>query len=158
MRALLSCLLILTLVLRGLLGDAMAMGIVAPAMPEAAHSAHQAAPTDTDAGHHGHAGAHSAAPAEQAIAHSDAAAHHQTEKAKHAPASHCAPADNSACGDSGIHGAVCSACGICHSPVGLAGLAALPALAPSHSLALAGDARFASAWSAPVAKPPISLV
>ena len=156
MRALMSCLLILTLALRGLLGDAMAMGIVAPAMPEAAHTVHPAVQEST--AHHGHVDAHTAEPASLHDNTAHAAAQPTLLETAHASAGHCAPAEHSSCSDSSAHGAACSACGICHSPVGLAGLAALPALAPSHSLTLAGDARFASAWTAPVAKPPISLV
>ena len=149
MRPILSCLLILTLVLRGLLGDAMAMGIVAPAMP--AHTS-----TATDAHQHSHA----VSLHEHAMA-MDAAMQHGTQHymaATHAMPSHCAPADTAHCGDSAAHGAGCSACGICHSAVGLVDLAALPALdlTAQHGAAIASH--FASALPALVAKPPISAL
>ena len=149
MRPILSCLLILTLVLRGLLGDAMAMGIVAPAMP-----AHTSATAEA------HQHSHAASPHEHAMAMDTAMQHgaeHDTASA-HAMPSHCAPADTAHCGDSAAHGAACSACGICHSAVGLVGLAALPALdlTAQHGAAIASQ--FASALPALVAKPPISAL
>ena len=148
MRPILSCLLILTLVLRGLLGDAMAMGMVAPAMP-----AHTSAANDA------HQHSHAASPHEHAMAMHTAMQHGaQHDTSTHAMPSHCAPADTAHCGDSAAHGAGCSACGICHSAVGLVGLAALPALdlTAQHGAAIASH--FASALPALVAKPPISAL
>lgn len=141
MRACLSLLLMLMLALRGLMGDAMAMGIVAPVMPVALAEHH--ASCMLDHAEHGTADAlqtpsHCATGIE-ATGHGDHNSHGQ--HSEHDPAQ---------------HGASCSACGICHSAVDLfneAGFAALPASLLARA---SGSAPFASALLAQVSKPPIS--
>jgi hypothetical protein len=135
MRACLSLLLMLMLVLRGLMGDAMAMGMVAPVMPAAMaehHTSSMVEHADLDSSHGVAASSHcdTAKPNAQSGDHSQ----HDTAQ----------------------HGASCSACGLCHSAVDLfrgAGFAALPA--PSLARA-SGSAPFASALLAQASKPPIS--
>ncbi len=129
MRRCLSLLLILTLVLRGLLGDAMAMGTVAPAAVAHAHAAANA--HDTHAAH-----ASQATPA----------------------ASHCAPQAAPACGEHAAHAAGCSACGICHSALGLPGAADFVPHRPRATRPANTPAHFASAAPASLTKPPISAV
>ena len=148
MRSWLSLLLVLTLVLRGLLGDAMAMGIVAPVAQTGTHAAHAA---------------RSGPPAEQlesphgsSTTHGNAALADQ--QAHEAAAAHCTASEPAHCGDSAAHGANCSACGICHSAVGLPAIAAL-AQAPTAPQQLAdGATRFASTLPASITKPPISVI
>lgn len=138
MRACLSLLLMLMLALRGLMGDAMAMGMVAPVMPAAM------------AEHH----------ASSMAEHADMAPDHVMAASSHCDtgqqaSQHCDPSDHSQ-HDPAQHGASCSACGICHSAVDLfngAGFAALPA--PSLARA-SGSAAFASALLAQASKPPTS--
>ena len=137
MRACLSLLLMLMLAL----GDAMAMGIVAPVMPVALAEHH--ASCMLDHAEHGTADAiqtpSHCATGIDATGHGDHNSHGQ--HSEHDPAQ---------------HGASCSACGICHSAVDLfngAGFAALPA--PSLARA-SGSAPFASALLAQASKPPIS--
>lgn len=138
MRACLSLLLMLMLALRGLMGDAMAMGMVAPVMPAAMaehHASSMADHTDMAPDHVMAASSHCDT-GQQAGQHSDPSDHSQHDPAQ--------------------HGSSCSACGICHSAVDLfngAGFAALPA--PSLARA-SGSAPFASALLAQASKPPIS--
>lgn len=135
MRRLSSLLIVLLLVLRGLLGDAMAMGSL-PALlgQDAGHAMAQAAP----AGHKG------------------AAPHASPEQHAHGnpPGERCAAQDSSACEHA--HGASCAACGICHSAVS-------PTASLSHAGEEAGGVRpaglsprFASALPLQAVKPPIS--
>ncbi|MGF6213361.1 hypothetical protein [Comamonas sp. 4034] len=142
MRSCLSLLLVLTMVLRGLLGDAMAMGIVAPVAQTGAHAAHAArsiTPAEQHESHHGDA----------------ALVGQQTLEAA---AAHCTAAEPAHCSDSAAHGANCSACGICHSAVGLPAIA-VQASVPSAPQQLADAAtRFASTLPASIIKPPISVV
>lgn len=135
MRACLSLLLILMLALRGLMGDAMAMGMVAPVMPAAMAEHHASSLAD----------------------HADMGTSHTS-----ADSSHCSTGDDPAChGDHGKHdpaqhGASCSACGICHSAVDLFNDAGFAALAPALLARASGSAPFASALLTQASKPPIS--
>ena len=146
MRSCLSILLVLTLVLRGLLGDAMAMGIVTPvAQTGAAHTTHNSVPVGLHESHQ----ANSAAPSDASPA--DLQVHP-------AATAHCSDAEPAHCSDSAAHGPNCSACGICHSAVGLPAIAVL-APVPSAPQRLAEAAtRFASTLPASIIKPPISVI
>lgn len=141
MHRLLSIVMVLLLVLRGLLGDAMAMGAApAPAMP-------------VPEAHH-----HAPAQATQAIrdsAGTDHAMHHGHGSDQAQQATACAQDGTSACG-SHEHGSNCTLCGICHSAMYTPCLVhASPALAGA-GLRPQGHARFASAARLPAIKPPIS--
>ena len=135
MRACLSLLLMLMLALRGLMGDAMAMGMVAPVMPAAMAVQHSSLAThaDTDAS------SHCSTADEDAAGHSDHSNH--SDHSQHDPAQ---------------HGASCSACGICHSAVDLFNGAGFAALAAPSLARASGSAPFASALLAQASKPPIS--
>jgi hypothetical protein len=134
MRRIVSLALVCLLVLRGLLGDAMAMELMAGM--GATH--HAVAPSG--GGHARHAD-----PAPQTT---HAGEHHAA-----APDAHCAghaPADD---GQAHTH---CTACALCHSPLGQPESPALatPEAAAGHATPRAS--RFASATPAQVIKPPIS--
>ncbi len=143
MRRLLSLFIVLLLVLRGLLGDAMAMGEMVPspafAAAQLAHGADQ--------------GAHHTAQASAAHGATDSYADSEQHAHGSSPGQGCAAQDSSACD---AHGASCAACGICHS-----------AVSPTASLARAVEAaagiqpaglcaRFVSALPLQAVKPPIS--
>jgi hypothetical protein len=134
MRACLSLLLMLMLALRGLMGDAMAMGMVAPVMPiaMAAHHASSMADHVMEASSHGGSGS-------PVAHHSDPS--NPSDHSQHDPAQ---------------HGASCSACGICHSAVDLFNGAGFAALAAPSLARASGSALFASALLAQASKPPIS--
>ncbi|MCS4292511.1 hypothetical protein M2375_000717 [Comamonas sp. BIGb0152] len=138
MRACLSLLLMLMLALRGLMGDAMAMGMVAPVMPAAM------------AEHH----------ASSLVDHADIGTSHISHTS--ADSRHCSTGDDLAChGDHGKHdpaqhGASCSACGICHSAIDLFNDAGFAALASPSLARASGSALFASALLTQASKPPIS--
>ena len=137
MRRSLSFMLVLLLVLRGLLGDAMAMGVVPVAMPTAPVQHHAAVAVQPDAAsqHHDHALA-----VEQGFASASACAVHD--------------AGATDCGHGTEH--TCSACGICHSALfPSAALAQHASLAP-FALHPNGHTPFASAAAALAIKPPIS--
>ena len=191
MRRGLTLFLVTLLVLRGLLGDAMAMGAALGVVPmptgpqwiqpftgeHGQHSqhSHNAADTNTndrvgqaDATGHGSYSNHSN-PAEHmglgAPAGHDSGTPTSLASAAipaNAPAVHAAcpssnanaDADASAC--SHEHGAGCSACGICHSAVFVAGLWAQPSQPQPNALRAVGDAHVDSAAAALVVKPPIS--
>ncbi|WP_353236060.1 hypothetical protein [Diaphorobacter ruginosibacter] len=142
MRRIFSMALVFMLVLRGLLGDAMAMGI----MPAAALE-----------------------PAEHAVmrhmehpAHADPAMLHEQrhEAVADMPSSaHCMDGSSSArdCGGGKHHAATpCSACDICNSSLHLPARWELPAPQAPQSPHAEHSERFASALPAQVAKPPIS--
>lgn len=138
MRACLSLLLMLMLALRGLMGDAMAMGMVAPVMPAAVAEHHASNMAD----------------------HADIGTSHISHTT--ADSRHCSTGGDLAChGDHGEHdpaqhGASCSACGICHSAVDLFNDAGFAALAPASLARASGSALFASALLTQASKPPIS--
>lgn len=136
MRRFLALFMVLLLAARGLLGDAMAMGLTTP---------HDAPPaigqaTDMPAGHGMHSGGHAL--------HEDA----QTAQA----AEHCNADADSGPGCASHLGHSCSACGICHSALAHPALPGLPGLGPEAGLNATADTRFASAAPARATKPPIS--
>lgn len=126
MRRALSFFLVTLLLLRGLLGDAMAMGMT----PGIAPVAQAAAPAHAAMEHGGH-GAH----------------------ADHIAPAHCTPSPD--CSDHADHTG-CTACGICHSAVSPLTAFAPPPAPSSGTLRPFGGARFASALAAQAIKPPIS--
>ncbi len=136
MRRFFSLFIVLLLVFRGLLGDAMAMGeaVLQPAHAHAAAAGHDMVGT----GHGGH-GAH-----EPGAAHAHGSAPQQA----------CDMQAGSACDPA--HGASCAACGICHSAVSLTDVP-LPGAAAAPGIRPAGmSPRFASALPLQAVKPPIS--
>lgn len=139
MRRLFSLLIVVLLVFRGLLGDAMAMGGMAAQAPlhgpQAAATAHHAehlAPV-AGAAHAAHAPAHAA---------------------DGASGEGCAQPDGAAC--THAHGASCAACGICHSAVSLTALALGAPGAAAGVRPEALSTRFVSALALQAVKPPIS--
>lgn len=141
MRRFFSLFIVLLLVFRGLLGDAMAMGEAVLQPAHAAAAGHDMA----GAGHHmvgtGHVG-HDA--------HEPGAAHAHGS----APQQACDMQAGSACDPA--HGASCAACGICHSAVSLTDVP-LPGAAAAPGIRPAGmSPRFASALPLQAVKPPIS--
>lgn len=151
MRRPLSIVMVLLLVLRGLLGDAMAMGAapVPSVHPAHATEAHHHAPelaqaflATADSSENAH-GAHSAS-----------APHHAAGPAQ-ASSTSCVEGNASACGGH-EHGPSCTLCGICHSALFTPG-GIEPHGAFSHaSLRPQGSERFASAALLQAIKPPIS--
>lgn len=140
MRRGLSFVVVMLLVLRGLLGDAMAMGMAPVTLPSAPlqHHTPMAAERGTHTHHQGHAGA--------------------TEHGPVITVAAACPADEAAsahdCGHAS--GPTCSACGICHSALFSQDLVA-QALPPQPGvLQPLGSTRFASAPAALDIKPPIS--
>ena len=144
MRRGLSFLLVLLLVLRGLLGDAMAMGKAPMLAPATTAHHHRLASTPLDGLHlamgqdaHGEHGQHGAPMAASAKA--------------------CSPDPASpGCHHSHEGMASCSACGICHSALSQPHLPALPQAQAPATLRPLGTTRFASAPAALLIKPPIS--
>jgi hypothetical protein len=141
MRRFLALFMVLLLAARGLLGDAMAVGLTAP------HGAPRTEPAvavaalaaDVHASHDRHAGhsQHEDAQTNQAAGHFNADADSSQDCASHS-------------------GHSCSACGICHSALANPALPAPPGLVPAAGLNATAHTRFASAAPAQVAKPPIS--
>ncbi len=140
MRRIFPLFIVLLLVLRGLLGDAMAMGEMVPSASFGAALHEHGA--DQGPSHHTVPAAHGAMAADPPHAHASSAGEG------------CAAQDSSACEHA--HGVSCAACGICHS-----------AVSPTASLARAFEAaarirpaglspRFASALPLQAVKPPIS--
>ncbi|WP_370682116.1 hypothetical protein [Comamonas sp. GB3 AK4-5] len=142
--------LVCLLALRGLAGDAMAMGSL-PTMATKA-TAHTSMAHSADHGSHH---------AQAAVAASELLAlHHHSPEDSPRPMTYgdiCAAADAAtpACGEHN-HGAPCAACVICHSAVSPTML--LPAMAGElpHAQPLSAPARFASAQPLQASKPPIS--
>lgn len=170
----LSFFLVMLLVLRGLAGDAMAMGML-PAMGATSAAATAASPADMALGMPppAHGMAFLAAP-EPALDHdhashagSDNSAHHHpgadghagapTHATHTAQAEHCAPADATgpACGDHS-HGTPCGACVVCHSAVSPVSLLPAAGTSTHHALPVSVPAHFASAQPLQASKPPIS--
>ena len=167
MRRPLSIVLVLLLVLRGLLGDAMAMGAapVMSALAPAAASAPALAPASA-LYHHAPEIAREVAleitqlPDSPEQHHAAHAADHGPDHASHAEHSAaCAPqAGGPAGGSCGEHehGPSCTLCGICHSALFTPGQIGSDGAAPSAALRPQGSARFASAAKLQAIKPPIS--
>lgn len=129
MRRFFSLFIVLLLVFRGLLGDAMAMGDAV--MQPAPAAGHQMA----SAGHEGHG--------------ADASHAHGV-----GPQETCDMQASSGCDPA--HGASCAACGICHSAVSLTGLSLRAAVAAAGVRPADTSPRFASALPLQAVKPPIS--
>lgn len=154
--------LVMLLVLRGLLGDAMAMSVVPVAASTVAHAGDGCA-----AAHVSHAGHRSETGPERHSGGHVGHGGHSDEGASEHDATHAnAVADiaecltdstvsaSSGCGDA--HGTGCSTCGICHSALFTPDLCAPTAQSQPTALLPRGDAHFDSAAAAPVHKPPIS--
>ncbi|QPS10069.1 hypothetical protein I6G66_08730 [Delftia acidovorans] len=171
MRRPLSIVLVLLLVLRGLLGDAMAMG-AAPVMSALAPAAASAPALDPASALHHHAPEIASAIAREVALEitqspDSPEQHHAAHVADHGPdhASHaehsagCAPQagghPGGSCGEH-EHGPSCTLCGICHSALFTPGQIGSDGAAPSAALRPQGSARFASAAKLQAIKPPIS--
>ena len=138
MRRIFSTVLVLMLVLRGLLGDAMAMGMM-PVLTSAA-PAHAEVQQQHDS-------------------HNNAAHAHHEEGA--AAVGHCSSGDAQAqstqhCSGSTHYGVSCSACDICNSTLHTSDELVLNVASTPQSLVIDKFTRFVSAQPAQVAKPPIS--
>ncbi|WP_376781540.1 hypothetical protein [Delftia acidovorans] len=148
-----SIVLVLLLVLRGLLGDAMAMraapvmGVPAPAVASASDSALH---------HHAPEIAQSPDSHERHPAHATEQPSH-TSHAEHSAdcSSQAGDPAGSSCGEH-EHGPSCTLCGICHSALFTPGQIGSDGAAPSAALRPQGSARFASAVKLQAIKPPIS--
>ncbi len=177
MRRMLSFFLVVLLALRGLAGDAMAMGTL-PAMGASAAAVHHSMPGMD----HGSSSASLSSPISSAAqADSPGTAHGpQGHHAEHAdrdavspphsappdgadlhatltPADRCAaPGAQSASGCEHSHGAPCAACVVCHSAVSPMSLPLAANDTPPHAQPVGGAARFASAQPLQASKPPIS--
>ena len=148
MRRALSVFLVLMLVLRGLLGDAMAMGLMAGehgGVPASQHAAHGGSATP-GVTHLSEAQTAVAATAHSAHADPASTSHHPSVKSVDVANSpgHCASADAQ-------HGATSD----CDSPLGAWASLSLPHAAPAQAAPMASLPAFASAVLAQVAKPPI---
>ena len=165
----LSFFLVVLLALRGLAGDAMAMGTL-PAMGASTAAVHHSMPgMDHGDAALAPAAAHAAHHAGDAAAPPTPAHHHSASTADPGSASlhatlkladRCAAASDSAsptassCDHS--HGAPCAACVVCHSAVSPVSLRLAANDNPPHALPVGGPARFASAQPLQASKPPIS--
>ena len=143
MRRFVSIAFIFLLALRGLLGDAMAMGIVPALAGDAAgHSQMQHVGHDMGSQH----------------AMASSSSDHGVDLPHGSAGGHCASAASGvtdACGD-GSHQVTCSACDICHSSFHTPALLDWSADAQPDTLQAERSTAFLSATSAEVAKPPIS--
>jgi hypothetical protein len=148
MRRPLSLVLVLLLVLRGLLGDAMAMGAAPVAAAPAFHASdsHHHAPVQVaeltsavldDGIHSGHAG------------------HEAADKATAVHTGSCTEGGASGCGGH-EHGPSCTLCGICHSSLFTPGQLEPGRVSAAATLRIPGSERFASATTLQAIKPPIS--
>lgn len=144
MRRGLSFVLVMLLVLRGLLGDAMAMG--APSLPQPSAPAHHHASTDPDALVHALMGHETVHAAQQASGHGDHGTHEVAAAGTCSPSADC----------NHEHGSGCSACGVCHSALSHPHLPLPPQAQAPSAPRPHGGARFASAPAALAIKPPIS--
>ncbi len=163
MRRPLSIVLVLLLVLRGLLGDAMAMG-AAPVMSALALAAASVPALDPASALHHHAPEIAReitqSPDSPEQHHAAHAADHGPDHASHAEHSAgCAPQASGhpggGCGEH-EHGPSCTLCGICHSALFTPGQIGSDGAAPSAALRPQGSTRFASAAKLQAIKPPIS--
>ena len=169
MRRMLSFFLVVLLALRGLAGDAMAMGTL-PAMGASAAAVHHSMPgmdhgsssaslsspissaaqADSPGTAHGHHAAHAEG---DTVAPPGGADLHATLTA----ADRCAaPGAQSVSSCEHSHGAPCAACVVCHSAVSPMSLPLAANDTPPHAQPVGGAARFASAQPLQASKPPIS--
>ena len=147
MRRIFSLLLMLLLVLRGLMGTAMAAGMVPVLLPADGlpQSVQQSFQQQAHSGHQAHAS--------DALA---AATQTPGQSTTHTP---CADPATGPCGNPATHAhsALCSACEICHSALLVAPAWGSSLLHPVTSEVQPGaTARFASAAAALAIKPPIA--
>lgn len=146
MRRGLSFVLVMLLVLRGLLGDAMAMGtapVLAPTEP-----AHHQASADTGSALNARMDPQTSP---DGCVHADHPGH------KVQVATTCTAFKTSAGSDcSHEHGPTCSTCNICHSALFTPDLPVPPQALASAALRPLGGERFVSAPAALLIKPPIS--
>lgn len=141
MRRFLPLFMMLLLTLRGLLGDAMAMGSLPDVVP---HQPANVSATTVQSTHEGH---HASLTADASLALHDNA--HGTE--------HCAATTPSAPGCGGSHHTTpCAACGICHSVLSTPAVLAPPYDLPAHAQPASGQSRFVSATLLQAIKPPIA--
>lgn len=159
MRRPLSIVLVLLLVLRGLLGNAMAMG-AAPVMSALAPSAASAPASAAASALHHHVPEIAQSPDSHEQHHAAHAADHGSDHASHAEHSAgCAPQagghPGGSCGEH-EHGPSCTLCGICHSALFTPGQIGSDGTAPATALHPQGSTRFASAAKLQAIKPPIS--
>ncbi|MBV7540979.1 hypothetical protein [Acidovorax sp. sic0104] len=168
--------LMMVLVLRGLMGSAMATGM---AMPAPLQPGHEAAVHSHTASGHGLAPANAmrsasgAAPAEQefspAIVDVPASSHDHDhgsdhdhdhgqalQDGTHVMACHGASDSTGACGGHSHHTGACSACGICHSAMLEAPGVVTPAPHPQRTALPRAFSQFDSAPAARAIKPPIA--
>ena len=147
MRRIFSTVLVLMLVLRGLLGDAMAMGMMPVVMH---HEQQQQTQTQTHTAMPEHAGHN------MASMHGDMTMAHHGESMS--ATDHCTSesASMQQCGSSKHIGGTCSACDICNSTLHTAAELVLTTAAAPQSLQIDRSTRFASASPAQVVKPPIA--
>lgn len=143
MRRFLPLFMMLLLTLRGLLGDAMAMGSL-PNVPP-----HQPAATTVTLDMPTHAAHHATLAADTGGSlHNTGTDHGST---------HCAATTDSAPGCGGNHhSAPCAACGICHSVLSTPAVLAPPADLQAHAQPASGQSRFVSATLVQAIKPPIA--
>ena len=155
MRRPLSIVLVLLLVLRGLLGNAMAMGTAPVMSPLASAAASAPARSSVSALHH-HAPEIAHSPDRSAHHHAAHAADH-TSHAEHPGGcvSQAGSPSGGGCGEH-EHGPSCPLCGICHSALFTPGQIDSDGPAPAAALRPRGSARFASAVTLQAIKPPIS--
>ena len=156
MRRPLSIVLVLLLVLRGLLGDAMAMG-AAPVMGVPAPAV--ALASDSALHHHAPEIAQSPDSHERHPAHATEQPSHPSHTSHAEHSADCSPQAGSpaggGCGEH-EHGPSCTLCGICHSALFTPGQIDSDGPAPAAALRPRGSARFASAAKLQAIKPPIS--
>ena len=177
MRRFLSLFLVFLLALRGLAGDAMAMGLTPLPVVIAVSAAQETLKTLEKQDHTTlHASQHSTqtdhALMEHAVHEADALAaesgHHHSDMAhgQNAHAEHSASADHahstcssqaeSSTSDCHPHEGHCTLCGICHSTLATPQWRGLPACRAEQQPLAALAQSFASATAAPLIKPPIS--
>ncbi|MFY3385066.1 hypothetical protein [Paracidovorax sp. MALMAid1276] len=167
MRRALSMLMVVMLVLRGLVGTAMAAGMVPALLPGAglhgqpatsnSHAAHGPGPQAqaSDAYAPGaHAPSFHAAPAAASPQPADIHQHHAVAaQGDHAT---CSGAPATGCASPEQHAGTCSACEICHAAMLDTPAAHTPALLPPGPLRAVIAAPFDSAPAALAIKPPIA--
>ena len=174
MRRMLSFFLVVLLALRGLAGDAMAMGTL-PAMGASTAAVHHSMPgmdhgtpspssflastvqADSHGTAHGPQGHHTEHADRDAVAPHHSAPSDGTDlHAALTAADRCAaPGAQSASGCEHSHGAPCAACVVCHSAVSPMSLPLAANDTPPHAQPVGGAARFASAQPLQASNPPI---
>lgn len=143
MRRFLPLFMMLLLTLRGLLGDAMAMGSLPNVLPP------QPATTTVALDMPAHAAHHATLAADNGNPLHDTGTGHGS--------AHCTATTDSAPGCGGNHhSAPCAACGICHSVLSTPVVLAPPSGLQGHAQPASGQSRFVSATLVQAIKPPIA--